>query len=99
MPTALYMVGENMIHEYGPHNGARMPDYHRLDLSATYLLHTGRRFKGSLNLSVYNAYARENPLYLDVKVYYDKETENISLSLIGQSLYSLLPSLSYRLEF
>ena len=99
MPTALYMVGENMIHEYGPHNGDRMPDYHRLDLSATYLLHTGRRFKGSLNLSVYNAYARENPLYLDVKVYYDKETENISLSLIGQSLYSILPSLSYRLEF
>ena len=99
MPGALYMVGENIIHEYGDYNGARMPDYHRLDLSATYILHKGRRMEGSLNLSVYNVYARQNPLYLDIMVKYNEENNNIGVNLVGRSLYSILPSLGYSLKF
>ena len=99
MPGALYMVGENVIHEYGPYNGARMPDYHRLDLSANCILHKGKRLEGSLNLSVYNVYARQNPLYLDIAVKYDEESNNIGINLIGRSLYSILPSLGYSLKF
>ena len=99
MPGALYMVGENIIHEYGPYNGARMPDYHRLDLSANCILHKGKRLEGSLNLSVYNVYARQNPLYLDIAVKYDEESNNIGINLIGRSLYSILPSLGYSLKF
>lgn len=99
MPGALYMVGENVIHEYGPYNGSRMPDYHRLDLSANCILHKGKRLEGSLNLSVYNVYARQNPLYLDIAVKYDEESNNIGINLIGRSLYSILPSLGYSLKF
>lgn len=99
MPGALYMVGENIIHEYGPYNGARMPDYHRLDLSANCILHKSKRLEGSLNLSVYNVYARQNPLYLDIAVKYDEESNNIGVNLIGRSLYSILPSVGYSLKF
>ena len=93
------MVGENIIHEYGPYNGARMPDYHRLDLSANCILHKSKRLEGSLNLSVYNVYARQNPLYLDIAVKYDEESNNIGVNLIGRSLYSILPSVGYSLKF
>lgn len=99
MPGALYMVGENIIHEYGDYNGARMPDYHRLDLSTTYILHKGKRVEGSLNLSVYNVYARQNPLYLDIMVKHNEENNNIGVNLVGRSLYSILPSLGYSLKF
>lgn len=99
MPGALYMIGENIIHEYGPHNGARMPDYHRLDLSVNYQLHKKGKTEGSINVSVYNVYARPNPLYLDISVDYDKDNSEIGISLVGRYLYSILPSIGYSIRF
>ena len=96
---AVIGMTKNVANEYGPHNGARMPDYHRLDLSTTYILHKGKRVEGSLNLSVYNVYARQNPLYLDIMVKYNEENNNIGVNLVGRSLYSILPSLGYSLKF
>lgn len=99
MPSAIYVIGNNVLHEYGPHNGARMPDYHRLDLSATWdFLRTGRT-RHSLNLSVYNAYARPNPLILDLKAGYDSESGTLTVTTDGMVLYTILPSLSYTLSF
>ena len=45
---------------YTERNGFRLPDYHRLDLSATYKW-TGFGLPWNLTLSVYNAYNRMNP--------------------------------------
>ncbi len=75
-------------------NNARMPDYHRLDLSLQY---TNKRKKttGTWALSVYNVYARFNP-YL---IYWDNEDESTSTNLKSIALFTIIPSLSYRLEF
>lgn len=44
---------------YGPRNTARLPDYHRLDLSLQY--HFGKkRLRGSVGFSVFNLYNRIN---------------------------------------
>ena len=98
-PAGIYIIGENMIQEYGPHNSARMPDYHRLDLSVTYSFKAKGRCRHSLNLSVYNVYARKNPLYRDLRFSYDLELKTLDLQMESVSLYSLVPSLSYTLKF
>lgn len=99
MPTALYLIGENAVNEYGPHNGARMPDYHRLDLSASYWLKRGRRRESMINFSLYNAYARANPIFLSVSIRPSDDGKSIRISPKGQSLYSLIPSINYSFKF
>lgn len=44
---------------YGARNTARLPDYHRLDLSTQYNFKIGK-MKGGLGLSIYNFYNRAN---------------------------------------
>lgn len=99
MPSSIYIIGENVLHEYGPHNGARMPDYHRLDLSATWdFLRMGKTVH-SVNLSVYNAYARRNPLFFDLRAKYDKENGMLNITAEGMVLYTIMPSVSYTFRF
>jgi ferric enterobactin receptor len=43
-------------------NAYRLPNYHRLDLSAAWRVHIGRHFESSLTLGLFNAYNRENIL-------------------------------------
>ena len=56
------MIGEKLIAEYGRHNSARLKDYHRLDISASYKFPGRRngRFLNSINLTVINVYGKEN---------------------------------------
>jgi len=44
---------------YGPRNTARLPDYHRMDVSAQYRFSIGK-MKASLGLSIFNFYNRLN---------------------------------------
>ena len=99
MPTALYLIGENALNEYGPHNGARMPAYHRMDLSANYWLRRNSKRESMINFSLYNAYGRQNPIYLSVGVEADKDKGAVRISPKGQSLYSFVPSISYSFKF
>lgn len=98
-PVGIYLIGENMIQEYGDHNSARMPDYHRLDLSATYNFRQRGRCRHSLNASIYNVYARKNPLYLDLRFNANEDTGTFDMSIKNISLYSIVPSISYTLNF
>ncbi len=50
---------------YAERNSSRLPAYHRLDLSVTWVPQragTNRRFSGSWNFSVFNVYGRVNPI-------------------------------------
>lgn len=50
-------------------NGRRLPDYHRLDISATYnFFNAAGRKKGSLAFSVFNAYGRKNVWYRNYEI-------------------------------
>lgn len=98
-PSGLYLIGDSIVQEYGEHNSVRMPDYHRLDLSATWDFRSGTRFRHSVNLSVYNVYARPNPLFRDIKPSYEEGSTTLDLKMVGVSVYSLVPSLSYTFKF
>ncbi len=76
-------------------NNERMPDYHRLDVS---LSHYKKRKKiaTTLNFSIYNLYNRFNP-YL---IYWDNDMSDQGKRKLKQvALFSIIPSVSYRIEF
>lgn len=85
-----FPFGSGVWH-YEGRNNFRMRAYHRLDLNASYAIH--RKWgEHRFTLSVYNAYARKNPFYLQLGHY---KNEN---ALIQVSLFSVLPSITYSIE-
>jgi len=98
-PIAKYDVQGNTIYYYADRNSNRIPDYHRLDLSLNYDFKKNdrRKFKQSLNFSVYNVYARRNSYSVTFRQ--NKDNPNISeatrLSIIG----SVIPSVTYNFNF
>ncbi|NJK87459.1 MAG: hypothetical protein HC906_17235 [Bacteroidales bacterium] len=81
----------------------RMPSYHRLDIGFRIKFGKWTKFKHSLGLSVYNAYARKNPLFYN---YYDKSGaepnfngENKSFYMTEFHAFQFFPSFSYEFAF
>ena len=59
-----YLLNGHFIFEFGPHNGATLPLYHRLDLSCSYYIIKSSNRELSVNLSVYNVYAHKNVQFI-----------------------------------
>ena len=62
-PVGTYDIDGGKVKLYSNRNGYRMPNYHRLDLGATYKIKDTPKFKSELVFSLYNAYGRENALF------------------------------------
>jgi hypothetical protein len=98
-PIAKYDVQGNTIYYYSARNSNRIPDYHRMDVSLTYDFKKNdrRKFKQSLNFSIYNLYARRNAYSITFRQ--NEDNPNISdatrLSIIG----TLIPSITYNFNF
>jgi hypothetical protein len=76
-------------------NNARMPDYHRMDLSMSYQK-KWEKITGTLNFSVYNLYNRFNPYV----IYWDDDMHDNGKRKQKQvALFSVIPALSIRLDF
>ncbi len=95
------------IFTYDKINSYRMQAYHRLDFSFNYAWNY-KKTKHTLNLSVYNVYNKQNPYYY----YFERETEvgasltngtipliTKDLKLYQQSLFPIIPSISYSFKF
>ncbi len=68
LPNARYSFQGNSAPYFPERNSDRMPNYHRLDLAATYDFkrEEGDFFKkSSLSVSIYNVYARKNPISIN----------------------------------
>lgn len=95
---AMYVIAGNIITEFGLPNSARLPIYHRLDLSAVWRLSMpqDRRPGQSINFSIINAYGHRN-------VEIQKSMLDVSgLTVVTKNIYSLyyfMPSISYTLTF
>lgn len=95
-PSGQYVVDGNVVPLYTERNGYRMPDYHRLDLSATLQGKQTKRFKSSWNFSVYNAYARDNAYSITFR-----ENEDIPgiNEAVQTTLFSIIPSVTWNFKF
>lgn len=88
------------VTNYGFKNQFRLPLYHRLDANVRFsfrtpgLLHT-------LNVGVYNAYNRKNPLYYDLRTKFIKQGEDLKeiKEVVQVWLLPALPSISYAIRF
>ena len=74
-------------------NGARIPSYHRLDLSIR-IKRTGRRLKRTLSVGTYNTYNRRNALSI-----YAQRDESGDLTFKKFSLLPIIPAISYQLSY
>lgn len=93
-PEHLYLMGQQLVAQYGPHNGRRMAPYFRVDLSVNFFFNRGPRLENGINLSLYNATGSNNELYY--RLYYkNKDTEKtFSYGPVVMSL-RFLPSICY----
>lgn len=95
-PAGKYYIEGNVASLYTERNGFRMPDYHRLDFGATWLLKETKRFRSELSFSVYNAYARKNPYSYIFSEDPDHPGQTKSTMVY---LFSAIPSVSWNFKF
>ncbi len=73
-----------------------MPDYHRLDLGATYYFTKSAKKEMSLTFSIYNAYARENAY----RISFEESEANPNVTQANKlALFSIVPSISFNFKF
>ncbi len=94
----IFIAGGSFVRGHGSYNGARLPDYHRLDLSVTYWLRR-QPWRSGINLSIYNLYAHRNPLYISWPILADKEKREYQIHPRRHYLYSIIPSVSWIFKF
>lgn len=79
---------------YQSPNSSRLPEYFRLDASATYSFNISRKIKANAGLSLLNLTDRENILNRYYRVSDDNEVEQVDNKSLG-----LTPNASFRINF
>lgn len=112
-PKGKYTYEGHSVAYYDPldRNGARMPNYHRMDLSINIesKKNKTRRWQGSWNFSIYNAYMKKNPWSIQYKDVINgnpnlDETDNVTVQSkefrpVSTILFKIVPSVSYNFRF
>lgn len=95
-PAGKYEIDGKIVAYYTKRNAYRMPDYHRLDLAVTWIRKQTAKVESSWNLSVYNAYGRENAYFISFRQNKEnpEKTEAVQISL-----FNIIPSISYKFKF
>ena len=104
-PTSFYKYNGYTVPIYDKKNNDRLPDYHRLDVSAEFQINKRpRRYSHKIRLTLFNLYNRTNPMAVNFnktlypngepvvpgQVYPPKE-----LYATQMYLYGLVPSINY----
>ena len=97
----IYLVENGLVTQYGDRNSSRLPDYHRFDISATYVPKPAseKRFRSSWTFSIYNLYNRQNPFF----TYYDFNVDQVqgtaSATAYKVSLFPIIPSITWNFSW
>ena len=94
-----YFISNNVVNEYGRYNSARMPVYHRCDVSATLSLKKTVTGESKLIFSVYNLYNRRNPFFVYPEVSGNLLRYTLSVSPKEVSIFPILPSIGWEFRF
>ncbi|HEY1871811.1 MAG TPA: TonB-dependent receptor [Chitinophagaceae bacterium] len=95
-PAGKYRINDQTIFYYTERNGYRMPNYHRLDLGATWTLKQKKRWSSELVFSLYNAYGRENAYTITFR---DDPDDQDKTQVVQYALFKFIPSISYNFKF
>jgi hypothetical protein len=99
IPLSRYILQGNIINTYSPKNVYRIPPYHRADVSLNYVYKKTEKREESLNFSIYNIYGRQNPFYIYYETKGDLSKFSIQTRAKQVSLFTILPSISWKIAF
>jgi hypothetical protein len=106
LPGGRYQFSVYNVDYISSRNGYRLPDFHRLDVSATWNpkpKREDRRWKSQWVFSIYNVYNRKNPFTI-----YTRTKEDSDGNVVGDGtqkeavliyLFPVLPSVTYNFKF
>lgn len=95
-PTGKYIIDGQTVFYYGQRNANRIPDYHRLDFSATLDGKPNKRLKSSWNFSIYNVYNRQNPFAINFR---DNPDNKAQTQAVRTTLFGIIPSVTWNFKF
>lgn len=90
------------LNEYGKRNNVRLPAYHRLDLGVSFIHKISASRESILNIGLYNAYSRMNPIVIKkdglIRPYIENGPKwRTKFRTLG--LLPVIPSISYTYKF
>jgi hypothetical protein len=95
-PEAQYQFMDFSIPNYETRNSSRLPNYHRLDISANYTPNRNqKKFSGQWVFSVFNAYNRQNA----ANIRFQKNIDTGQNEAIRLSIFGIIPSVTYNFKF
>lgn len=104
-PEGKFQIEDFVVPIYRNRNSYRIPDYHRLDLSANYTPPKveGRKFYSSWSIGIYNVYGRRNAY----SIYFEQEenpvgatTTNLNTQAVQLSIFgTIIPSVTWNFNF
>lgn len=95
-PEAQYQFMNFSIPNYESRNSSRLPNYHRLDLSAIYTPdRSDKAFTGQWVFSVFNAYNRQNA----ANIRFQKNSDTGQNEAVRLSIFGIIPSVTYNFKF
>ena len=99
--NGVYLIGQDLVTEYGPRNSSRLEPYHRLDISATYVpaKSAQKRFQGSWTFSVYNVYNHRNPYFTYTNIDTNLATGEAQAKAYKVSIFPVIPSVTWNFKW
>jgi hypothetical protein len=104
LPAGRYEYGDYRPDNITERNAYKLPDYHRLDVSATLnpRKNASRKWKGQWVFSVYNVYSRKNPFTIYTRTKKDNDG-NVTDPNVKEArliyLFPVLPTVTYNFKF
>jgi hypothetical protein len=97
---SLFLINQNLNIDYASRNSLRLPNYHRLDVGATYTPKPDKQgLKSSWTFSVYNLYNQQNPFF----VYYDIQgvlrQGSAKLTAYQVTIFPIIPSITWNYKW
>ncbi|MFZ4060993.1 MAG: TonB-dependent receptor [Bacteroidia bacterium] len=99
VPSEFYFLGDDIIPFFTDRDNFRMMPYHRLDLSATYVIKKTDKWENSLNISIYNVYSRLNPFFVYFDIESDSNTGAVNFQGKQVSLFPIIPAVTWNFSF
>ena len=97
---SVYLVNFTPTLEYGLRNSARLPLYHRLDLSLSFrITKKNKAFESDLVLSVYNVYNRANVFFTYTVPETDALSGQVELKSYLVSIFPIIPSVTLNFKW
>lgn len=95
-PAGKYQLNNNTVFYYSKRNSDRMPNYHRLDFSATLEGKPGRKVNSSWSFGIYNLYNRKNAFSIDFR---DDPDDASKTQAVRTTLFGIIPSVTWNFKF